>query len=216
LVQVDGRHGIFFRRVHGAPMMARVADSPESMEEVGNQLAALHATIHQHDAPALRTLHDYLTGAIERAAIDDTVRAEALRRLALLPTGDRLLHMDFHPMQVIEEAGGPVIVDWLTAVQGDPAADVARTALLLTVAKIDDPGFAWLDRGFRRSALAHRYVNEYCRRTGMAPAQIDAWFYPLAAARRSETTDDNPMMLTFLSAGAISGDDSTYLMELSS
>lgn len=216
LVTVAGRQGIIFDRIAGAPMMARLINTPESMQSVAERLAELHVSIHEHVAPELPVLHDHLVNDIVRAEIEDEIRHEALRRLEGLPTGESLCHMDFHPLQVIEHGDETNIVDWLTAVQGDPAADVARTALLITVARMDDPALAWLDRGLQRSALAHRYVNAYCERTGMTPAQIEAWFYPLAAGRRAETTDDDPAMLVFLRSGAAHHDDISFLTELDS
>ncbi len=37
----------------------------------------------------------------------------------------RLLHMDFHPENVILSPSGPVVIDWANARAGDPALDVA-------------------------------------------------------------------------------------------
>lgn len=39
----------------------------------------------------------------------------------------RLLHMDFHPENVIVSSGGPVVIDWAMARAGEPALDVAMT-----------------------------------------------------------------------------------------
>jgi len=39
----------------------------------------------------------------------------------------RLLHMDFHPENVILASRGPVVIDWANARAGEPALDVAMT-----------------------------------------------------------------------------------------
>ena len=39
----------------------------------------------------------------------------------------RLLHMDFHPDNVMLPSRGPVVIDWSNACAGDPALDVALT-----------------------------------------------------------------------------------------
>ncbi len=52
---------------------------------------------------------------------------------ATLPTaglGDRLLHLDLHPDNIILSPGGPVVIDWTNARRGDPALDVALTWLI--------------------------------------------------------------------------------------
>jgi aminoglycoside phosphotransferase (APT) family kinase protein len=52
-----------------------------------------------------------------------------LTREAPLP-GDRLLHRDLHPLNVLVSASGPVVIDWSNASRGDPAFDVADTWVL--------------------------------------------------------------------------------------
>lgn len=42
----------------------------------------------------------------------------------------RLLHMDFHPENVMLSPDGPVVIDWTNARAGDPALDVAMTWVL--------------------------------------------------------------------------------------
>jgi aminoglycoside phosphotransferase (APT) family kinase protein len=41
--------------------------------------------------------------------------------------GDRLLHLDLHPDNVILSPSGPFVIDWTNARRGDPALDVALT-----------------------------------------------------------------------------------------
>jgi aminoglycoside phosphotransferase (APT) family kinase protein len=41
--------------------------------------------------------------------------------------GDTLLHLDFHPDNVLMSRAGPVVIDWTNARRGDPALDVAMT-----------------------------------------------------------------------------------------
>jgi len=50
-------------------------------------------------------------------------------RAAPLP-GDRLVHRDLHPMNVLMTPDGPVVIDWANASAGDPAFDVADTWVL--------------------------------------------------------------------------------------
>jgi hypothetical protein len=51
--------------------------------------------------------------------------------LGAVGTGDRLLHLDLHPDNVILSPGGPFVVDWTNAARGEPALDVALTWLIL-------------------------------------------------------------------------------------
>jgi aminoglycoside phosphotransferase (APT) family kinase protein len=50
--------------------------------------------------------------------------------------GDRLLHLDLHPLNVIETRAGPVVIDWPNSGRGVPAVDVALTWVLLAAGAI--------------------------------------------------------------------------------
>jgi aminoglycoside phosphotransferase (APT) family kinase protein len=53
--------------------------------------------------------------------------------------GDRLLHLDLHPLNVIMSPRGPVVIDWPNACRGDPMADVALTYALICCGRIPLP-----------------------------------------------------------------------------
>ena len=54
--------------------------------------------------------------------------AELHHGLHSIPFEDgRLLHLDFHPDNVLLSARGPVVIDWANARSGEPALDVAMT-----------------------------------------------------------------------------------------
>jgi tRNA A-37 threonylcarbamoyl transferase component Bud32 len=53
-------------------------------------------------------------------------------RLHAIPFGgDRLVHFDLHPENVILGPDGPVLIDWTNARSGTPESDVALTWLIL-------------------------------------------------------------------------------------
>ena len=57
--------------------------------------------------------------------------AELHARLHEIPfEGARLLHLDFHPDNVLLSAQGPVVVDWTNARAGEPSLDVALTWII--------------------------------------------------------------------------------------
>ena len=56
------------------------------------------------------------------------VLAELHARLHEIPfEGERLIHLDFHPDNVLLSSRGPVVIDWANARAGKPALDVAMT-----------------------------------------------------------------------------------------
>src|SRR5262245_34511626 len=65
--------------------------------------------------------------------------------------GDRLVHLDLHPLNVVMTVRGPVVIDWTNAAGGDPLLDVALTYVLLTCPRAPLPVVARvLLKPFRR------------------------------------------------------------------
>ncbi|QKW20896.1 phosphotransferase [Kitasatospora sp. NA04385] len=87
------------------------------------------------------------TGAVAPDAAG-RILADLLLRLHALPPrtgarpGDRVLHLDLHPENVLLTARGPVVIDWATAAEGDPGLDVAMSAVVLAQALLGMPAFA--------------------------------------------------------------------------
>jgi len=118
---------------------------------------------------AIRSLKARLAANIrETSLLDAAARESLLERLASLPGGDRLCHGDFHPMNILGPFGAERVVDWLDARQGDPAADVCRSYVLMRRVDAD---------------LAAAYVEAY---GGDGRDRMMAWLPIVAAARLAE------------------------------
>ncbi|WP_336206972.1 phosphotransferase [Nonomuraea sp. LPB2021202275-12-8] len=70
------------------------------------------------------------------------ILAELLHRLhAVAPPpsarpGDRILHLDLHPDNVLLTPRGPVVIDWCNTEEGEPELDWAMSALILAQAAV--------------------------------------------------------------------------------
>lgn len=111
-VEDAGEGFLVMERLDGPTMLDDLAARPWTMRRSGRVLADLHAKLHELEAPPG-------VPAIE-------------------PAGDRLLHRDLHPLNVLMTTSGPVVIDWANAARGDPSYDVADTWVLLSTA--DVPG----------------------------------------------------------------------------
>ncbi len=103
---------LVMERIDGTTMVRELAAQPWKVASRGRILAELHLQLHELAAPAW------------------------------LPpgpcsTGDRLLHLDLHPLNVMMSPRGPVVIDWTGASRGAPATDVAVTWALLAGGQVE-------------------------------------------------------------------------------
>lgn len=183
LVMVGKRCGLLLDYLPENPVLRRVRRWPGAVMVTLAALARYQAAIHRL-APAGGIPHaaDVLAHRLGESLADAAAVAHARTLLAALPPGDRLLHGDLHMGNIITMPGGLRVVDWSQAMIGVPAADVARTELLLRYGRYGRRlrDHAWL-RSVRHGAAAW-YLTCYRRITGMTDAQVDAWRTPVAVA----------------------------------
>src|SRR5947208_3393634 len=127
---------LVMERIDGRSMVADVSRRPWTVRHQGVVLAELHRRLHAIPAP------DWL-------------------RPAPLGSGDRLLHLDLHPLNVMITVRGPVVIDWPNAAAGDPATDVALTWALLAGGAIPEGRVraALLGRG--RGLLVNAFLGRF-------------------------------------------------------
>lgn len=174
LVTVDGRPGVVLDRVDGIDLLTWLGRRPWTFWSVARTLGVEQAALHRVEAPAaLPGLRDDLRRRLDSPLVPEDVRGRALGRLALLPDGNRLLHGDFHPGNLLRTADGCVVIDWTNGTSGDPAADVARSILLA-------------GKGVTRRILVAGYLRAYARELPLDHALVKRWLPVWAAARLAE------------------------------
>jgi len=71
--------------------------------------------------------------------------------------GDRMLHLDLHPGNVMLTATGPVVIDWSSVAAGAPAADVAMAWLIIATSEVNAPSLLLPAISSIRAVLLHRF-----------------------------------------------------------
>lgn len=139
-------------RLTGPDMLADLARRPWLAARHGRTLARLHDQLHAIGAP----------GWVARLPEAD---------------GDRVLHMDLHPGNVMLTGDGPVVIDWSNAIAGPPGADNAMTAVIMRTSEVDD-----LPAPVRLAANAVRrtVIRRFERGVTAAP---DPYLAPIASRR---------------------------------
>lgn len=91
---------LVLERIEGSTMLEELRRRPWTLRRHAPVLAQLHQRLHELPAPS---------------------------GLPSVSDGDRLLHLDLHPDNVMLSPSGPVVIDWTNARRGDPPLDVALT-----------------------------------------------------------------------------------------
>jgi tRNA A-37 threonylcarbamoyl transferase component Bud32 len=202
VVEQGGSWGIIYERIIGAELSETIR--PWNAKQRGRDIARLHMTLFAQRVPDLPRQRARLTTRVSTApGFSEVERRHLLNQLYSLPDSDVLCHGDFHPANVIQTGQGLMIIDWNDATQGHPAADIARTILILeeVLASMDDiirevigdsKPPAWLKRlvervlvyTLRRLLLGYR--EEIERLMPDIKGLIPRWMPVLAAARLHE------------------------------
>jgi aminoglycoside phosphotransferase (APT) family kinase protein len=176
---VDGRAGLIMDRVDGSDLITLMGRRPWMVSRAARIVGTTQARMHDVVAPPdLVNLHEHVRFKIGAASdLPAELAAFALATLQTLPDGDRLCHGDFHPGNVLLGRDGPAVIDWTDATRGDPAADLARTRLLLNVGAVEEhmPALVRRLQAFGRGAFYRRYVRAYEQARPIEADLVDRW-----------------------------------------
>jgi aminoglycoside phosphotransferase (APT) family kinase protein len=183
-VTVDGRHGLVVARLEEAPWLRRMRRWPGAVMVTLAEMAHQHAALHRVAVPAgaLPTAHEVLENRIAGSLAGPAAIGAARAALARLPHADRLGHGDLHLGNFMTTRGGLMLIDWAQAMAGDPAADIARSELVMRFGRYGALLRRHAGPRVARDAAAAWYLHCYRRLSGMSEAAIDAWRLPVAVA----------------------------------
>jgi Ser/Thr protein kinase RdoA (MazF antagonist) len=102
---------LIMERLDGRDMLAELGRKPWLVRPYGRLLATLHNRLHEIQAPP------GIASAFE--------------------PGDRVVHLDLHPGNVMLTSRGPVVIDWSNARAGAAGADVAMAYVIMASSDVD-------------------------------------------------------------------------------
>lgn len=193
-ISENGRQGIIYEQLSGGDMLKRMLLCFWKRRRYARELARLHVQMHQKkyagsskECPVL-SVKEKLSEDIQAAGeLSLEEKARWVKELEKLPEGDKICHFDYHPGNVIMDGKRSVVIDWMTLCIGNPAADVARTKLLLKDAVVPVKS-VFVKKMIQRfqGKICQAYLEEYQRLTGMNEERIAVWEKVICAARLRE------------------------------
>lgn len=134
-VSADGTE-LVMERIKGASLLAELSQRPWTLYQHGKVLADLHRRLHEIPAPP------WLTAAPGSP-------------------GNKVVHLDLHPLNVIMSPDGPVVIDWTNAAQRVGATDVALTWVLLATAGIPTGRLKASFLGRFRTMFVNAFLSQF-------------------------------------------------------
>lgn len=149
----------------GRPVGLELRASPWKAYQLGVRAGEMQARVHL--APVTDALRPF--GHPWRAAlVDEPLLRDRLDTVPPLP--DTLLHMDFHPLNLLTDGARITgAIDWISAAVGDPRHDIARTLVLLRCPRTDRAYNAPFIRGVSR-VFERGWLEGYARTSRARPA----------------------------------------------
>lgn len=129
---------LVMERIEGLSMVKALGRAPWTVHRQASTLAALHRRLHEIPPP------DFLSPAP-------------------IGQGDRVLHLDLHPLNVIIGRKGPVVIDWTGATLGDPDIDVCLAWVLMSAGEIPGGRTRAKLLGWGRSLLVNGFIAHFDR-----------------------------------------------------
>jgi aminoglycoside phosphotransferase (APT) family kinase protein len=134
----DDGTDLVMERIAGVNMVDALNAAPCKAKRLGRMLADLHTQLHELSSP------EWMAPAP-------------------LGFGDRLVHLDLHPLNVMMSPRGPIVIDWARAARGDPNTDVALTWTLISAGEVPTRGVKGKLVGLIRARLIHGFMGAFDR-----------------------------------------------------
>ncbi len=161
--EVDGTD-MEMERIEGPSLLEVLSRRPHRIGYFAEVLADLHHRLHDIPAPA------GLPTPIGR--------------------GDRILHLDLQPANVVITSSGPVVLDWGWAAAGPPEADIAHTWLQLATSEVPGSAPVRLVAKVGRDLFIRRFLDYFdqaaIRQVLREVSEYRLTFRELTTAERNE------------------------------
>ena len=188
VVQIGNRTGLLIRRIPGKTLIALAGSNPGIVFRTPKIMADLQSRMHATHTQKIRSYKELTLNLLDSSPLSFLTPEEkelAKKKVKALPDGDSILHLDYHPDNIMSDGKRETIIDWMTSSRGAPAADVAATLFLLNEGEMI-PGLskavAKVMEMIRR-IICKKYYKKYKQITGVTDNEVALWRLPFLIVR---------------------------------
>lgn len=168
--------GLVLRRARGGRVIEQEARIMRFMDDHGYPVPHIHDVINDGTEIVMERLDgpmlmDVMLKQPHKLRSYATLLADLLDQLHAIDAPDwfrvldndgaSVLHLDFHPMNVMMTNRGPVVIDWPNAAKGSPLTDVGLTYVLMTCPEMPAPRIVQVLVQPLRRLIANAIVKRY-------------------------------------------------------
>ena len=195
MVEQDGRIGIIVDYIDGISQNDMPTKNPLYLFKGGKDLARCHYLVHTKKSHELDDVRQYCVNLLDDKTLDSLSSEEkekAKKYIMSLPEDDTIIHLDFHTGNVlVDKEGKCTVIDWMTALRGNRAIEVAMMEFLFSEAELF-PGSSKLQLFFYstvRGMIGKQYFKLYQELMPISAEEIDKYRLLALIIRRSWNID---------------------------
>ena len=176
VIRHDRNWAIVYDFVKGKTILQWIEEEPEALADQVAYFVDVQARLHSTEGGSLEKMKNIFFEAILKAPLDPTLKYALHKGLETMQFSSMLCHADFVPSNVIiGEDTNPVVIDWASAMSGEPMADAAISYLLLKIRQ--------------KEAFAEEYRSAYLYTMRKSEKRLEEWI-PYAAAFLMNLTNE--------------------------
>ena len=191
MVEQDGRSGIIMDYIDGISQNDMPTKNPAYLLKGGKDLARCHQLVHTKKSHDLDDVRKYCVDLLDDETLNslsEDDRKKAKEYIMSLPEDDTIIHLDFHTGNVLVDKDGKcTVIDWMTALRGNRAVEVAMMEFLFSEAELF-PGSSKLQLAFYtavRGMIGKQYFKLYQQLMPISAEEIDKYRLLALIIRRS-------------------------------
>ena len=191
LVKHEGRNGITMDFIDGVSQNDMPTKNPVYLFKGGKDLARCHYLVHSKKSHELDDVRKYCIDLLKDQTLSSLTNEEkqkVKKYIESLPEDDTIIHLDFHTGNVlVDKQGKCTVIDWMTALRGNRAIEVAMMEFLFSEAELF-PGSSKLQLLFYsavRGMIGKQYFKLYQKLNPVSADEIDKYRLLALMIRRS-------------------------------
>lgn len=176
VTRLDGKWAILSEYIRGETLAQQMKRMPEQKTKAMEQMVTLQYSVQEKRSLKLCQMKDRMKEMMKASSISVQQRSALCQKLEQMPCEEAFCHGDINPHNIlIAQTGEIYLLDWSHAVQGNAAADAAKS-------------YAWLLLHENKES-AEQYLSVFCRKSKLTSEQILHWMPLVAAAQLSNSKE---------------------------